>query len=115
MDYSCERVDTDLIATLARRLPDGGAIMRICDIFHALRSSTRLEIMFLLLQKDMCVCELECALGKNQSTISHALRTLRQLDLVRSKKEGRYVVYYVADEHVSRLLQLCREHAEECV
>ncbi len=114
MNSSCERVDTDLIGKLARQLPDDGAIVRISNIFHALRSSTRLEIMFLLLQKDMCVCELEYALGKNQSTISHALRTLRQLDLVRTKKEGRYVVYFVADEHVSNLMQLCREHVEGC-
>jgi ArsR family transcriptional regulator len=70
--------------------------------------------MYLLLEKEMCVCELEFALGMSQSAISHNLRTLRQLDLVRTKKKGRFVVYSVADDHVKMLLELSRKHVMGC-
>jgi len=67
-----------------------------------------------LSQKELCVCELDCALDVTQSAISHSLRTLRQLDLVRVKKEGRFAVYYIADDHVKALIELCKEHVTEC-
>lgn len=112
---ACERVDTEVIKSLACSLPEEDAILRISNIFHALQSGPRLKIMYLLLEKDMCVCELEFALGMSQSAISHNLRTLRQLDLVRTKKKGRFVVYSLADDHVRMLLELSRNHATRCV
>ncbi|MGM0770811.1 MAG: ArsR/SmtB family transcription factor, partial [Halobacteriota archaeon] len=74
-----------------------------------------LKIMYLLLEKELCVCELEAALGMSQSSISHNLRTLRQLDLVRTIKNGRFVVYSLADDHVRLLLELSRKHVTGCV
>ncbi|MEZ5334519.1 MAG: metalloregulator ArsR/SmtB family transcription factor [Methanolobus sp.] len=85
----------------------------MCSIFNALQSGTRLKILFLLLQGKMCVKEIEDALGISQSAISHSLKNLRQLDLVRVKKEGRFAVYYLADEHVEMFMSVCREHVEE--
>ncbi|HJH32829.1 MAG TPA: transcriptional regulator [Methanosarcinaceae archaeon] len=84
-------------------------------IFQALQSGTRLKILFLLSQKEMCVCELECALGVSQSAISHSLRTLRQPGLVRVRKQGRFMVYYLADDHVKTLVDLCNKHVTECI
>lgn len=114
-DASCERVDKDIIDAIVSHLPNEDAILRISNIFHALRSEPRLTTMYLLLEKDMCVCELEHALGMTQSAISHNLRTLRQLDLVRVRKDGRFAVYSVADEHVRALLELSRSHVVGCV
>ncbi|MDA0525590.1 metalloregulator ArsR/SmtB family transcription factor [Methanococcoides alaskense] len=114
-DASCERVDKDAIDAIVSHLPDEDAILRISNIFHALRSKPRLTTLYLLLEKDMCVCELEHALGMTQSAISHNLRTLRQLDLVRVRKDGRFAVYSVADEHVRALLELSRSHVVGCV
>lgn len=113
-DPSCERVDTEYINSIASNLPDEDAILRLSNIFHALRSEPRLKIMYLLLEKEMCVCELEVALEMSQSSISHNLRTLRQLDLVRTTKKGRFVVYSLADDHVSALLELSRKHVTGC-
>ncbi|SES76070.1 transcriptional regulator, ArsR family [Methanococcoides vulcani] len=112
--HICERVDKEAISSLASNLPEEDAIVRISNIFHALQSGPRLKIMYLLLEKEMFVCELEFALGMSQSAISHNLRTLRQLDLVRTKKKGRFVVYSVADEHVKMLLELSRKHVMRC-
>ena len=114
MDDGCLRVDTSLIEDMARNIPGQKDITRIAAIFQALQSETRLKLMYLLCQKEMCVCELECALDVTQSAISHSLRLLRQLDLVRVRKEGKFSVYYIADDHVRRLLELSRRHVMEC-
>lgn len=113
MDEKCERVDKNEIDYLLKQVPDTESIVKISAVFQALQSDTRLRILFLLRQKEMCVCELEQALEVTQSAISHSLRTLRQLDLVRVRKEGKFTVYYIADEHVSTLIEMCLEHVEE--
>jgi len=113
MDEKCERVNKNEIDCLLKRVPDPENIVKISAVFQALQSDTRLKILFLLRQKEMCVCELEQALEVTQSAISHSLRTLRQLDLVRVRKEGKFTVYYIADEHVSTLIEMCLEHVEE--
>ncbi len=96
-----------------KKIPSEDSISEMCRIFNALQCTTRLKILFLLLQGGMCVKGLEDALGLSQSAISHSLRNLRQLDLVRVRKEGRFAVYYLADEHVELFMTMCKEHVEE--
>ena len=114
MNHECIRVNEKLIEQMVQNLPDEQTINRMSAIFQALQSDTRLKILFLLSEKEMCVCELDCALDVTQSAISHSLRTLRQLDLVRVKKQGRFAVYYLADDHVKTLVDLCNKHVTEC-
>ncbi|MCL7410258.1 MAG: metalloregulator ArsR/SmtB family transcription factor [Methanosarcinaceae archaeon] len=114
MNDTCIRVDEPLIKQMVQNLPDEQTINKISAIFQALQSDTRLKILFLLSQKEMCVCELECALDVTQSAISHSLRALRQLDLVRVEKQGRFAIYYLADDHIRTLIDLCNRHVTEC-
>ncbi len=113
MQDKCERVDSKQIGTLLQNIPGSDSITRMAAVFQALQSDTRLKILFLLRQKEMCVCELEQALDVTQSAVSHSLRTLRQLDLVRVRREGKFTIYYIADEHVRTLIEMCLEHVEE--
>ncbi|KKG05415.1 MULTISPECIES: ArsR/SmtB family transcription factor [Methanosarcina] len=113
MQNKCKRVSTEQIKTLMQKVPNAEIITRMSAIFQALQSDTRLKILFLLRQKEMCVCELEEELEVTQSAVSHGLRTLRQLDLVRVRREGKFTVYYIADEHVRTLIEMCLEHVEE--
>jgi ArsR family transcriptional regulator, lead/cadmium/zinc/bismuth-responsive transcriptional repressor len=113
MQDKCERVDVKQIGSLLQQVPDAESITRMAAVFQALQSDTRLKILFLLRQKEMCVCELEQVLDVTQSAVSHSLRTLRQLDLVRVRREGKFTVYYIADEHVSTLIGVCLEHIGE--
>jgi DNA-binding transcriptional ArsR family regulator len=110
-DLPCERVDKNQIKKLTIPAPE--TITRMSAIFQALQSPARLNILFLLKERDMCVCELSEALEASQSAISHNMRTLRQLDLVRVRKEGRFAVYYIADDHVRLLIEMCRQHIIE--
>lgn len=113
MQGECERVDSKQMGNLLQNIPDSDSIMRVAAIFQALQSETRLKILFLLRQKEMCVCEFEQVLSVTQSAISHGLRTLSQLDLVRVRREGKLTIYYIADEHVRTLIEMCLEHVEE--
>jgi DNA-binding transcriptional ArsR family regulator len=115
MQDKCERVNQEQIGNLLQKVPDAENITRMAAVFQALQSDTRLKILFLLRQKEMCVCELEHALDVTQSAVSHGLRTLRQLDLVRVRREGKFTVYHIADEHIRTLIEMCLEHVEEKV
>jgi len=67
----------------------------VVKMLSALSDKTRLQIYLLLLEGDLCVCELGSILNMEQSRISHGLRTLREVNLIRNKREGKWVVYSV--------------------
>jgi DNA-binding transcriptional ArsR family regulator len=84
----------------------------LADLFSALSDPTRLRIISVLLESEMNVGDIADRLGMSESAVSHQLRGLRQLRLLRSRKEGRQVYYALDDEHVARLYRLGLEHVE---
>jgi ArsR family transcriptional regulator, lead/cadmium/zinc/bismuth-responsive transcriptional repressor len=94
------------------RLLDAETANRLAEIFKALSDPTRLRIIGMLLDNQVSVQGLEAALGMSQSAISHQLRTLRQLNLVRFRKEGRFVYYVLDDGHVRELFRQGLLHVE---
>jgi DNA-binding transcriptional ArsR family regulator len=97
-------------AALVHRLDDGVAAT-LAAMFRALSDPTRVRIVSLLAQAELCVCDLAAALGMEQSAVSHQLRTLRDMRLVRWRREGRQVFYTLDDEHVADLFRRGLEHA----
>ncbi|MBL8145574.1 MAG: helix-turn-helix transcriptional regulator [Anaerolineae bacterium] len=85
---------------------------RLAELFKALSDPTRLRIIGLLVDHEICVHTLGESLGMSQSAISHQLRYLRQLHLVRFRKEGRHVFYALDDDHVRALLAQGLLHVE---
>ena len=85
---------------------------RLADLFSALSDPTRLRIISVLLEAEMNVGEIAGQLGMTESAVSHQLRGLRQLRLVRSRKAGRQVYYALDDDHVTRLYRLGLDHVE---
>ena len=71
---------------------------------------TRIKILHLLAQEELCVCDLAFLLETSLPAVSHHLRFLRTLNLVRTRREGKQVFYTLADEHVSQLLKTARSH-----
>ena len=86
--------------------------VHLADLFSALSDPTRLRIISLLLDGEMNVGELADQLEMTESAVSHQLRGLRQLRLVRSRKDGRQVFYALDDDHVARLYRLGLDHVE---
>jgi DNA-binding transcriptional ArsR family regulator len=86
---------------------------RMAEFFSLLGDSNRLRILSLLSQQEYCVCDLANALGMSESAVSHQLRTLKALRLVRYQKRGRRVFYSLLDHHVFALYSAVAEHLDE--
>ncbi|NLW23490.1 MAG: winged helix-turn-helix transcriptional regulator [Tissierellia bacterium] len=85
-------------------------INNLAEIFKALGDPTRLKIIYVLSKSPLCVCDIASLLDMTQSAISHHLRLLRNLKLVKFKKEGKMVIYSLDDDHVLRLFKEGLEH-----
>lgn len=84
----------------------------LADLFSALSDSTRLRIISVLLEGEMNVGEIASQLEMTESAVSHQLRGLRQMRLVRSRKDGRQVFYMLDDDHVEKLYRMGLDHVE---
>ena len=86
-------------------------IQALSSTFKALGDPTRLKIIYALSKSSLCVCDIATLLDMTQSAISHHLRLLRDIKLVRFKKEGKLVIYSLDDEHVFELFEQGLVHA----
>jgi len=87
----------------------------LAETFKVLGDPTRIKIAFALSREELCVCDLASLLGASPSAVSHSLRALRQLRLVRFRREGKIAYYSLDDDHLRQLLDLGFEHVEERV
>jgi len=90
--------------------------MRVAELFTVLSDPTRLQVVYALLRApsgELCVCDLALGLGRDDTTISHQLRVLRNQHVVTTRKAGRVVYYRLTDEHIRLLLEIGITHANE--
>ncbi|MHB8172006.1 MAG: ArsR/SmtB family transcription factor [Thermincolia bacterium] len=85
----------------------------LADVFKAMGDITRIKIINGLSRSELCVCDIAFLLGMSQSAISHQLRVLRSLKLVKYRKEGRVVYYSLDDDHIVNLFAQGLEHVKE--
>ena len=105
-------VDPVAVETARASLPNGITLERLSRLFAVLGDPTRLRMMAALAAAELCVADLAAAVALSESAVSHQLRLLKNLSLVRSRREGRRVFYTLDDEHVTELYGLAREHVE---
>jgi ArsR family transcriptional regulator, lead/cadmium/zinc/bismuth-responsive transcriptional repressor len=103
---------TEVCVSAGIGLLDQEASVRLAETFKALGDPTRVRIISALCGGEMCVNDLADALDISQSAVSHQLRVLRNLHLVRSRKEGRSVYYALDDEHVLTLFAQGLDHVK---
>lgn len=110
----CEVSATDkcTLAEIKGSLHSQEDIQNLSQIFKALGDPTRLNIIHVLSKSPLCVCDISELLDMSQSAISHHLRLLRNLRLVKYKKEGRMVIYSLDDEHVLELFKQGMDHVK---
>lgn len=82
-------------------------------MFKVFGDTTRIKILYVLLQSELCVCDLADVLQMSQSAISHQLRVLKQMKLVKNRREGKTVFYSLADSHIQTIMSQGMEHVEE--
>lgn len=98
-------------ARLGMKSPD--AVASLAETFRVLGDPTRLRIAYALSRDELCVCDLAAVLGVSQSVVSHSLRALRQMRLVRYRKNGKVAYYALDDDHIGALLGEGFRHVEE--
>ena len=94
-------------------LPAEEDLLELSGFFKVFGDATRIKILCILLQSEMCVCDLAQTLNMTQSAISHQLRMLKQMKLVKSRREGKTVFYSLADGHIKTIVNQGMEHIRE--
>jgi len=85
----------------------------LSELFKVFGDSTRIKIMYTLLEKELCVCDIANFIGASQSATSHQLRILKQAKLIAGHKEGKTVYYRLSDDHVKKICEMGCEHIHE--
>lgn len=111
----CEyiHVHEDVVEKVNERMPEEDKLYDLADFFKVFADSTRIKILYVLMCSEMCVCDLAQILNMTQSAISHQLRTLKQMNLVRNRRDGKTVFYALADGHIKTILSQGLDHIEE--
>ena len=109
---SCE-LHENLLEIVKEMMPVETELYDLAELFKVFGDSTRIRILFVLFEAEVCVCDLAKALNMTQSAISHQLRILKQNKLVKSRREGKSVFYSLSDDHVRMIIDQGRNHIEE--
>ena len=103
-------VHPDQVAVALEHLIDDDDATRLADTFKALSDPTRVRIIAALAHTELCVYDLTAVVGLTQSAVSHQLRLLRALRLVKSRREGRHIYYQLDDNHIHDLFHRGLDH-----
>ena len=111
----CEtpEVHKDLLKKVAEDMPAETELYDLAELFKIFGDSTRIRILFVLFEAEVCVYDIAEALNMTQSAISHQLRILKQSRLIKGRRDGKHIFYSLADDHVRSIIAEGREHIEE--
>jgi len=114
MKDTCEIncIHPEKVEKVKRELLSEDISQMVAGIFKVLGDSTRVKIINALLKEELCVCDLSNLLNMSQSAISHQLRVLRHMKIVKHRKEGKVVYYSLDDEHILNLFEQCLKHVK---
>jgi len=110
-NYACPEtgIDEELVKKVKETMLDDEVYDKLANIFKIMGDKTRTKILFALSEADLCVCDIATVINMSVSSVSHHLRYLRALELVKFKKEGKMVYYSIIDKHVSSFLKQAAE------
>ncbi|MFQ5823758.1 MAG: ArsR/SmtB family transcription factor [bacterium] len=106
-------VDEEKVKAVRKKLAANGHIYELTETFKLLSDPTRLKIILALKEQELCVCDLATLLGVSRSAVSHQLRLLKNLRLVKFRREGKIAYYSLDDTHISKLIVAAMEHIHE--
>ena len=114
-DERCEEheIHLELLKKVQNEMPDEEKLYDLAELFKVFGDSTRIRILFVLFEAEVCVCDLAEALNMTQSAISHQLKILKNSKLVKCRREGKSMFYSLADGHVRTIISQGMEHTEE--
>ena len=106
-------VDDDTVNSIEEKMPIESELYELADLFKVFGDSTRIKILYVLYENEMCVFDIAKILNMTQSAISHQLRVLKQMKLVKNRREGKTVYYSLADGHIQNIISQGMEHIME--
>lgn len=109
----CVCVHQEIVDSVTAEMPEEEELYDLAELFKVFGDSTRIKILYVLFEREMCVCDIAELLHMTQSAISHQLRVLKQSQLVKFRREGKTVYYSLADSHVRTIINQGMEHIEE--
>ena len=113
LSCECQEIHEDLLKIVNETMPDEEELYDLADLFKVFADSTRIRILFVLFESEVCVCDLAKVLNMTQSAVPHQLRILKQNKLVKNRREGKSIFYSLADDHVRTIISMGREHILE--
>jgi len=105
--------DEAKVTRIGKEMLEDGLTEDTAQLFKALGDITRLKILYALSRDELCVCDISALLGKTISAISHQLRILRNLRLVKNRRDGNIIYYSLADDHISHIITEGVDHVRE--
>jgi ArsR family transcriptional regulator len=106
-------VHQDIVKRVMASMPDEDVLYDVCELFRLFGDSTRIRILCVLFESEMCVCDIAQLLSLSQSAVSHQLQALRNAKLIRARREGKVVFYSLADDHVRSIIGQGLDHVTE--
>jgi len=115
MDCDCNIIHTEVVKQAKSNMPDEEILLSMADFYKAMADSTRIKILSALRGMEMCVCDIASLLNMTKSAVSHQLLNLKEMDLVKSRRQGKEMWYSLADEHVEQVFKISYEHVLEAI
>lgn len=109
----CDIIHLELVNKAKKNILEEDKLLLIADFYKALSDSTRIKIVNLLSTNELCVCDIAVILNMTKSAVSHQLKNLREMNLIKSRKQGKEVWYSLADDHVLEVFKVSLEHILE--
>ncbi len=111
----CEymHVHEEIVEKVQSEMPEEELLYDLAELYKVFGDTTRIKILYVLFEQEMCVCDIAQILNMTMSAISHQLRVLKQAGLVKYRREGKAVFYALADDHVRTIIGMGMEHIEE--
>ena len=103
----------EIVERVRKEMPGEDTLYDLTELFRIFGDSTRIRILYVLFEAEMCVCDIAALLGMTQSAISHQLRALKNARLVTSRRDGKTVFYSLADDHVKTIINQGLDHVRE--
>ncbi len=109
----CNTIHDENVAVAKEQMLDDDILIDIADFYKALADSTRIKIINALDQSDLCVCDISSLLNMTKSAVSHQLQNLKEMHLIKGRRQGKEIIYSLADEHVRQVFEISFKHVME--
>ncbi len=111
----CEVIHEDIVNKVKKNMLNEEVLLMMADFYKAFSDSTRVKIIDAIYENELCVCDISVLLNMTKSAVSHQLKYLREMNLIKARKVGKEVYYSLADKHVKEVFEISKEHILEKV